>query len=513
VTDRSKWFRRVVGGLMIVVLAVVGLWSGDHQAAAQDEGGSTNLLTNGSLERPYYGQGSPTRTVPQGWNLWVGTGAPDAFPHTDTVQVIDGEVSWNLKQGYVAFTAAGYQRVGGLTSGDVVKATAFGWVYTCNNTENSCIIEAAPYRQSDTSAGASLKVGIDPNGGTDPNSADVKWSAAAAPYDQWAEMSVTATASGDSVTVFLYMSQAAGLALNNVYWDKASLVRTEAGEGEAAPAPAFVPFVVPQGVRPDGSIVHVVQAGDTLSSIAYAYSDYSVTIESIAALNETIKPNTRFLQIGQEIIILPPGSVDPVTGQPVPAGGQPSQPAAQPTPSTPQTDAAPQGTPATDAQSTALEPAANYAAVRAAYMPFERGFMFWLEDTNEILVLMNSESEFGGTYSVYQDTWREGQPETDPNIQPPQGFVQPDRGFGQAWRNYPGVRDALGWGTGGTHGYTALVVRAGDTIIINGPDNRVYQLLEESAWQAIDLYAPDAPAPQSAPAGTDTSEKTESPAG
>ncbi len=495
--DQNKLFRRVIGGMMIVVLAVVGLQFGDQQAAAED-GGATNLLINGSLERPYYGQGSATRTVPTNWNLWVGVGAPDAFPHTDAVQVIDGEVSWNLKQGYVVFTAAGYQRVSGLTSGDVVKLTAYGWVYTCNDTTNSCIIEEAPYRRSDTSAGASLKVGIDPKGGTNPNSADIQWSAAAAPYDQWAEMSVTATADGDAVTVFLYMTQAAGLAMNNVYWDKASLVRTEEGEGEA-PAPAYVPFVVPQGVRPDGSIVHVVQAGDTLSSIAYAYSDYGVTIEAIAELNETIRVNTRFLQIGQEIIILPPGSVDPVTGQPVPAGAAPPvQPAASSTQGAPVTDPAtdpvPPVTVAPDDPGTAREPAANYAVAPASYMPFERGVMFWLGDSNQILVLMNGETEFGGVYSVYQDTWNEGQPETDPNIQPPQGFVQPDRGFGQAWRNYPGVRDALGWGTAGAHGYTALVVRDGSRIIVNGPDNRVYQLLEESVWQAVDLYAPDAPA-------------------
>lgn len=490
--DRNKLFRRVLGGMMIVVLFVVGLWH-DRQPAAAQDGGATNLLLNGSLERPYYGQGAPTRTVPQHWNLWVGAGAPDAFPHTDAVQVIDGEVSWNLKQGYVAFTAAGYQRVSGLTAGDVLKLTAYGWVYTCNDTTNSCIIEEHPYRKSDTSAGASLKVGIDPNGGTDPNSADIKWSAAAAPYDQWAEMTVTATAAGDAVTVFLYMTQANGLALNNVYWDKASLVRTEEGAG-AEPVPQYVPFVVPQGVRPDGSLVHVVQAGDTLSSIAYAYFDYGVTIESIATLNDDIKPNTRFLTIGQEIIILPPGSVDPVTGQLVPAGAPPPvQPATPATPEAPAVDAAPPVGLTPNTPPAANEPVAAYAAVRASYMPFERGLMFWLEDSNQILVLMNGNNEFSGTYSVYQDTWAEGQPETDPTIQPPQGFVQPSRGFGQAWRNYPGVRDGLGWGTAESHGYTALVVRDGDRIIINGPDNRVYQLLEESIWLATDLFAPGVP--------------------
>jgi LysM repeat protein len=118
--------------------------------------------------------------------------------------------------------------------------------------------------------------------------------------------------------VFLYMTQTTGLALNNVYWDKASLVRSTATPG-TEPTEAGVPFVVAQAVRPDGSIVHVVQAGDTLSSIAYAYASYGVTVESIAAENG-LKPNARFLQVGQKLVILPTGSVDPATGRLVVGG-------------------------------------------------------------------------------------------------------------------------------------------------------------------------------------------------
>ena len=493
---RARWLKGALSMLWVgalVALALGGVLR-THRAQAQ----SPNLLTNGSLERPYYGQGAPTRTVPNGWNIWVGAGAPDAFPHTDKVQVLDGEVSWNIKQGYVAFTAAGYQRVGGLKAGDAVKATAYGWVYTCNDTTTSCIIPDPPYRKSDTSAGASLKVGIDPKGGTDPNSPDVVWSAVTAPYDQWAEMSVTATAQGDTVTVFLYATQAAGLALNNVYWDKVSLVRTE--EAEPTPEQQYVPFVVPQGVRPDGSIIHVVQAGDTLSSIAYAYSEYGVTNESIAALNEGIKPNTRILQVGEELIILPPGSVDPVTGQRVTPGagtstGAPAQAATPAAPAaTAQSSAQPMGagTPA-GGEAASAAAAANYTTTRAAFMPFEHGLMLWLEDTNQIYVLNYGADEFGGMYSAYLDTWREGMPENDPNIQPPPGFLQPERGFGQAWRTYPGVRDALGWGTAPTQGYTALVVHDDGTTVVNGPDFRIYKLMEGGAWEAVDLFAEPTP--------------------
>lgn len=485
-------------GLVCLTLVLGALWSFHQTAEAQD----INLLVNGSLEQPYYGQGASTRTVPQGWSLWIGAGAPSAFPHTDRTQVRDGSVSWNVNQGYTVFTVAGYQRVGGFTVGEGVRLTAYGWAYTCNDTGSSCVINEAPYRKSDTSAGISLKVGIDPNGGTDPNSANVQWSSPAAPYDQWAEMSVTTATNADTITVFLYMTQSKGLAINNVYWDQASLVRTTAPGvvPGATPTAQYVPFVAPQGVRPDGSIVHVVQAGDTLSSIAYAYNEYGITNESIAALNPGLKPNSRFLQLGQEIIILPPGSVDPATGQLI-AGGDRPVPTSSPTPTTTPAEVAdaPMAPtaipPATDTQPLPATTAdcpdvsgATYSLLRTAYFPFEQGFMFWLEDTKQIYVLTAPGGALEGTYSTYIDTWQEGMPETDSSIQPPSGLTQPDRSFGQAWRTYPGVRDALGWGTGSTIYYTGLVVRDGEKLVVNGPDNRVYEL-EGGTWRVVDYYA------------------------
>jgi LysM repeat protein len=298
----------------LVAVVVAGLRSPDRVAIAQEP----NLLSNGSLETPYYAQGSPSLTVPQGWELWIGAGAPNSLPNKDRAQVLDGAVSWNVNQPGVAFTAVGYQQVSDVAVGEALQATAYGWVFTCNDAASACTITDPPYRRSDAAAGASLKVGLDPQGGTDPFSPEVRWSAAVAPYDQWVAMSVSTTAQNTTVTVFLYMTQTTGLALNNVYWDKASLVRSTATPG-SEPTEAGVPFVVPQGVRPDGSIVHVVQAGDTLWSIAYAYASYDVTVESIAAENG-LKPNARFLQVGQELVILPPGSVDPTTGRLVVGG-------------------------------------------------------------------------------------------------------------------------------------------------------------------------------------------------
>jgi len=483
--------------MMTVVILLGAAWPG-HTPSAQAQ--QTNLLVNGGMEQPYYGQGAANRTVPNGWTLWVGEGAPVAFPHTDPLQVRDGSASWNINQGFGKFTAAGYQRVGGLTDGEVVKLTGYGWVYTCNDTTTSCIIAEAPYRRSDSTAGAQLKVGIDPTGGIDPNSPNVVWSAAAAPYDQWAEMTVNAQVKGTEVTVFLWATQQYGMALNNVYWDQISLVRTtEAASGAAAagqaPGEAFAPFVVPQSVRPDGSIVHRVQAGDTLTSIVYAYSNYGVTIDSVVALNSNIRPNTRFLQIGQEIVILPPGSVDPVTGELRPAGSaQPVVPTQAPAPTpTPQAVAEtaplpPAGETAPAQEPVAIAPPPIYSPVQAAFVPFEKGYMLWLGDTRQIYVMVQNEGQPAGTFTTYQDTWREGMPESDSTLTAPEGLFQPERNFGHAWRTYPGVRDSLGWATGPALRYTALLIRDSGKVILNGPEGVVFTL-ENGAWTVTDLYA------------------------
>ena len=72
------------GALALAALLTLGLGAALRVAAQQP---APNLLTNGDLETPYYAQGAATRTVPQGWGLWIGAGAPDALPHKDSPRV------------------------------------------------------------------------------------------------------------------------------------------------------------------------------------------------------------------------------------------------------------------------------------------------------------------------------------------------------------------------------------------------------------------------------------------
>lgn len=71
---------------------------------------------------------------------------------------------------------------------------------------------------------------------------------------------------------------------------------------------------------------------------------------------------------------------------------------------------------------------------------FERGVMYWRGDTNEIWALAQSPLGVGQYWYVPSA----GQVD-NVDIPAPEGLIVPVRGFGDVWRNVPGIRDALGF--------------------------------------------------------------------
>ena len=295
--------------VLLTLLIVTGLPVG-----AQD---GDNLLRDGSFEGQYTGRGSGDLNIPADWNIWVAESSdqytnirPTAFPHNgpdpDPQQ---GARALNFNKAWATFTIAVYQQVS-VPEGSNVHGSAYGNLHTCVVPKNNqkC--------NSSSEFGAFIRVGIDPNGGTNPNDSDVVWSGNAQPHDTWQEISVDATATAGTVTLFIYTSQARFASadgdveahLNKAYFDNAKLVigggggavagSDSGGQQVAAapPAPASVPAVVAQDERDDGSIVHVVRPGDTIDSIAVAYG---VSRQDIMALNNISDP--RIIQIGQEL--------------------------------------------------------------------------------------------------------------------------------------------------------------------------------------------------------------------
>jgi len=140
---------------------------------------------------------------------------------------------------------------------------------------------------------------------------------------------------------------------------------------------------------------------------------------------------------------------------PEPTGELTTEPTAAPptdtpAPPTPTTTVAPTWTPcpleidpglapiwAREGFGCALEPAVLGAW---AYQPTERGMMFWSEGRDSILMLAND-----GRWTEVLDDWDESEPELSCEATPPEGLIQPKRGFGLAWCSQPAMRDALGF--------------------------------------------------------------------
>jgi len=325
--DSMRKFGLIFLTMLIVVLSVVPV-------AAQDDGGNPNpnLLQDPSFESAFTGRGRPDLNLPAGWNIFIATTPrnevwqnlePVAFPHTTQPEIQDGNQSLNINRGFATFTVAVYQQVS-VPEGASVRGRAWAWLQTCDIPDNADTCDSSPEFNAFT------RVGIDPNGGTNPNDADVVWSEQIAPHNQWGRMRVDATATAGTVTLFLFATQQWPAELNNVWWDNA-LLRLNDGEGsdgnEVVEPPAFVPFVTAQGPAEDGSIVHVVQPGDTIDSIAVAYG---VTRDDILALNDIA--DARFIFVGQELTIREAQTniPAPVEEQPAPPQGQQQQ--VQPSP-------------------------------------------------------------------------------------------------------------------------------------------------------------------------------------
>jgi hypothetical protein len=151
-----------------------------------------------------------------------------------------------------------------------------------------------------------------------------------------------------------------------------------------------------------------------------------------------------------------------VTAGPVP--GQPATPAptvVQPSP----------GAVSTMVNTTPLPnviPTDTRQQITIAQEEFQGGYMFWLEPTRDVWILLPAAPPkagdaiappVSGEWRVYKDTFIDGEPETDPSLTAPgPNLYQPKRGFGKLWRNNPDIRAALGWATTPEFGLSTLYV-------------------------------------------------------
>jgi hypothetical protein len=117
----------------------------------------------------------------------------------------------------------------------------------------------------------------------------------------------------------------------------------------------------------------------------------------------------------------------------------------------------------------------------AAWEPFEHGLLLWRLDLNLIYGMGTNEAWF-----ITGDTWRDGDPPFDPAIVPPDGYYQPQRGFGKVWRERPGVRTALGWGLANEAGLTATIQEfTGGQVWYDAERGQFIVLFNNGAYQLL----------------------------
>ena len=182
------------------------------------------ILKNGGFEDGFRGWGPNDSQIPNDWEPFVirDPSAPPQYKDSAAfggfTERLDGGHCLIIWTNWVPFDAGIYQRVSGVTPG----------------TSYVLKLDWAPMQSYNPDKGGKQKgdylgrvVGIDPTGGTDPNSPNVVWSA-----ELWKEkrasgdtLHVSAQAQGDTITAFLRAKNPQPHGQDQVFFDVASLVK------------------------------------------------------------------------------------------------------------------------------------------------------------------------------------------------------------------------------------------------------------------------------------------------
>lgn len=211
-----------------------------------------------------------------------------------------------------------YQVVTGLAPESPIQLSAYAHAWACEDDDHQAYSCGDDYQML-------FRVGIDPNGGTDPWSPNIVW-ASGYSYDQFRMIGPVQAQVGEggTVTVFLRATAKWPYKHNDVYWDDASLVYTsppaEATNTPVPPPPTATPGPSPTPMptptpRPDGATVHIVKDGDTLFGIALAYG---VDVDQIRKLNASSLGGNDMIWPGQELVISMPSQTPTPTPPPEP---------------------------------------------------------------------------------------------------------------------------------------------------------------------------------------------------
>jgi hypothetical protein len=150
-------------------------------------------------------------------------------------------------------------------------------------------------------------------------------------------------------------------------------------------------------------------------------------------------------------------------------------------------------------------PTPTRGQIYVAEQSFENGRMFWLRPIDQIWVVTTTD-EGQQVWDVYEDTFEDGMPESDPSLEPPnENLYQPVRGFGLLWRETDQLRETLGWATAPEVGYFAnYEYHPGGTVnegryvegfgyhLVENLERTVYRFNEgDRTWEIVEEAAED----------------------
>ncbi len=342
--------------LLLTLIPAVGVMA---RPAAQEQ----NLLANPGFEEGWYDV--DVGQVPNGWELnWLAntehpeTGAYISRTESRVLPVLqvpvrerdlyfrDGtycvKIFWADTPIYVALS----QKVSNLEVGRKYRfdVPIYGDTFQWKEEEGGKVPPPDPFT-------ARVRLGVGTAGSTWLDMGAIhfggSWSGEYM-YLQYNVYSMEFTATEPEMKLYIYMDTKWGGLTSGFFLDGLGLyalgMDTPPTNTPPPPPPTITPGPSPTPLppptpRPDGSIVHVVQSGDTVWSIAIQYaSSMGLSPEEMKAQIERLNTIGQFLNVGQELVIsVPTGEqpqpTAPPTAAPTAASGEgepPAEPQSEP---------------------------------------------------------------------------------------------------------------------------------------------------------------------------------------
>lgn len=292
----------LVSGILLLAMVLAG--SGTAYAQVSSGGG---LLLNGSFDGQYAALGGNEQVlIAPSWLPWWTARNPGDVPwlnqrpqfHRSDERAHGGSVSQRVETNFGTYQAGILQRVSTVERGDVLSFEIWAMTWSSNHDHECCSLESGLIE---------VRVGIDPTGGVNPYANSVVWSAPVQTDDEWAQISVSSLAYGETVTVFVLAQPKYAVKHNEVFLDDARLVVTGheviPAVDIAEPSKLQDPFAVSDPFPPgddivSGPLVYSIQPGDTLGSIAKLFE---VDVNELADSNGLTVDSTIFAA-GQLVI-------------------------------------------------------------------------------------------------------------------------------------------------------------------------------------------------------------------